>query len=265
MYMLMINRQQKDLEPLLQNINLSQRETKIFLTLLNLEKATAAQIAESNSSIPRPSVYDVIKSLERQGLVSSFIQEGKTYFQIQDIEHIIDVIEEQKRELTDRQNTLRSLTDLFRQIKSGSAYKPAVRFFEGKAGIMAIHRELQNARKETKTIVDIASVVKVFPRMLIDEDDLKDFTLYRIPKKDLMIKSVEAQKYLEIAPINKTHLVKWLPQNVIFETDTLIWNGHTAILDYSHHLSGVIIDNPAIAKTFEAWFDMMWGNIKEEI
>lgn len=262
--MLTNNRQQKGLEPLLRNIDLSQREAKIFLTLLSLRRTTAAKIAQANSSIPRPSVYDVIKSLERQGLVSSFVQEGKKYFQVQDIEHIIDAIEEQKRELTDKQNTLHSMADLFKQIKSGSAYKPTVRFFEGKAGIMAIHRELQNARAETKTIVNIASVTKVFPRMLVDEDNLKDFTIYNIPKKDLIIKSEEAQKYLRIAPITKTHRVKWLPQGVTFETDTLIWNGRTAILDYSQHLSGVIIDNPTIARTFESWFNMMWEYIKEE-
>lgn len=263
--MLTINRQQKELAGLLQNLSLSQRETDIFSTLLNLGKATAANIAEANSSIPRPSVYDVIKSLERQGLVSSFTQEGKKYFQIQDIEHIIDVVEDQKRRLTDKQNALRSAADLFKQIKSGTAYKPSVRFFEGKQGIMAIHRELQNAKEATKTIVDIASVAKIFPHILVTEDNLKDFQSYNIPKKDLMIKSAEAEKYLKVAPVTKTHRVKWLPSEVKFETDTLIWEGHTAILDYSQSLSGVIIDNPAIAKTFEAWFDIIWGNIKEEI
>lgn len=260
----MINRQQKELASLLQNLSLSQREIDIFLTLLNLGKATAAQIAAANSFIPRPSVYDVIRSLERQGLVSSFTQEGKKYFQIQDIEHIIDVVEDEKRRLTDKQNALRAAADLFKQIKSGTAYKPSVRSFEGKQGIMAIHRELQNAKEATKTIVDIASVAKTFPHILVTEDNLKDFQSYNIPKKDLMVKSAEAEKYLEVAPITKTHRVKWLPQGVVFKTDTLIWNGHVAILDYTDHLSGVIIDNPAIAKTFEAWFDMMWGSIKKE-
>lgn len=113
--------------------------------------------------------------------------------------------------------------------------------------------------------VDIASVAKIFPHILVTEDNLKDFQSYNIPKKDLMIKSAEAEKYLKVAPVTKTHRVKWLPSEVKFETDTLIWEGHTAILDYSQSLSGVIIDNPAIAKTFEAWFDIIWGNIKEEI
>ena len=79
-----------------------------------------------------------------------------------------------------------------------------------------------------------------------------------------MIKSREAEKYLRVAPVNESHKVKWLPEDIKFKTDTLIWEGHVAILDYSANLSGVIIDNPTIADTFVTWFDLIWKNCEEE-
>lgn len=257
-----ISRQQK-IKDALAILNIAGRESEVFLALLQYGVSTAARLAKHTPSIPRTSVYDIIRTLQKQGLVSSFERDGELYYQVENIEHVADSIEAQKRELTEKQNRLRSVADLFNQIKTGTAYEPGIRHFEGKQGILAIQRELQNARQETRTIVDIASVYRTFPRMLV-EDNLKDFQTYKVLKKDLMIKSREAERYLKVAPISPLHQVKWLPPDVSFKTDTLIWEGHVAIIDYSDRLSGIIIDNPTISQTFVAWFEMMWASIEQE-
>lgn len=256
-----IFRQQNKIRQILKRLELNEKETAVFLFLLKKGTATASQIAKSHKSITRTSIYDITKNLQNMGLLTSFEQNNKTYFQIGNVDHIIDSLENKKREMTDTQNLLRETIDLFKQIKSGSIYKPTVRFFEGREGIFAIHRELQNARKETKTIVNIASVSKEFP-MMFYEDNLKDFQTYKIMKKDLMIKNIEAEKYLKIAKMGEFHKVKWLPEGTELQTDTLIWEGHTAIIDYTENLSGVVIDNPTIADTFSVWFDLIWNSIK---
>ena len=256
------NRRQK-IKEALSLINITGRESMVFLELLEHGVSTAAHLAKRMPSIPRTSIYDIIKTLQNQGLVSSFERDEEIHYQVENIEHVADSIEAQKRELTEKQNMLRSVSDLFQQMKVGTVYEPGIRHFEGKQGILAILRELQKARQETRTIVDITSVYKTFPQMLI-EDNLKDFQTYNILKKDLMIKSREAERYLKVAPLSPTHLVKWLPTGMQFKTDTLIWEGHVAIIDYSDRLSGIIIDNPTISQTFLAWFEMMWKSIGED-
>lgn len=257
------NRQQK-IAKALEILGIVGREQTVFFTLLEQGAVNAATLAKQLKSIPRTSIYDILKNLQQQGLISSYTENEQTFYQIEKIEHIIDSIEEQKRELTEKQNSIRSVSDLFKQIKAGTAYKPGTRFFDGKKGILAIHRELQDARAETRTIVDIASVSKIFPRMFI-EDNLKDFQTYNILKKDLMIKSEEAEKYLKAAPITAFHQVKWLPPDVQFATDTLMWDGHVAIIDYTEPVNAVVIDNPTIYETFVAWFEMMWNTGKDVI
>lgn len=241
-------------------LNVVGRESEVFFALLEGGMNTPAAIAKQLRHIPRTSIYDILKTLQQAGLVSSFIHGDDLFYQVEHIEHVADVLEAQKRDLSEKQSSIRAVADLFEQIKTGTAYQPGNRFFEGKRGILAIHRELQNARQETRTIVDIASVHKVFPQMLF-EDNLKDFQTYKIMKKDLMIKSPEAERYLKAAPISPIHEVKWLSPGVSFQTDTLIWPGHVAIIDYSQRLSGVVIDNPTIADTFVAWFEMMWQTL----
>ncbi|MSR85533.1 hypothetical protein EXS71_03825 [Candidatus Uhrbacteria bacterium] len=242
---------------ILHELALDAREIEVFFSLLDLGKAKATILAKQVKHIPRTSIYDILQSLQTHGLISQFIEKDETYYQVENIEHVVDMIEAQKQKLTEKQDLIRSASDLFHQVKAGTAYQPAIRFFEGKNGILAIHRELQNARKETRTIVNIASVHKVFSSML-HEDNLKDFQTYKILKKDLMIKTLEAERYLKVSPVGEFHQTKWLPEEVAFQTDTLIWEGHVAIIDYTGHLSGIVIDNPAIAETFVAWFEMMW-------
>lgn len=259
-----ISRQQNKIKEALKKLELNEKEIAIFLFLLEKDSATASQIAKALKSITRTYVYDIMKNLQNRGIITSVEQSNKTYFQIGNTEHIIDSLENKKQELTDTQNLLRETADIFKQIKLGSVYKPNVRFFEGREGMFAIHRELQNARKETKTIVNIAAVSKEFP-MMFYADNLKDFRTYKIMKKDLMVKNMEAEKYLKIAPLTEFHKVKWLPEGTELQTDTLIWEGHTAIIDYTENLSGVVIDNPTIANTFSVWFNLIWNSISEEV
>lgn len=257
------SRRQK-IQEVLEMLNITGRESEVFFALLEGGINTPATIAKQLRHIPRTSIYDILKTLQQAGLISSFVHGDDLFYQVENIEHVADVLEAQKRELTEKQSAVRAVADLFGQIKSGTAYQPGNRFFEGKRGILAIHRELQNARQETRTIVDIASVYKIFPHMLF-EDNLKDFQTFKIMKKDLMVKSPEAERYLKVAPVAPFHQVKWLSSTVTFQTDTLIWPGHVAIIDYSQQLSGVVIDNPTIAETFVAWFEMMWGALPEKL
>ena len=250
------NRQQKITE-VLTAVNVTGREQDIFFALLEQGSATAASLAKQLKSIPRTSIYDILKNLGQQGLVSTFTENDQTFYRVEKVGHIIDSIENQKNELTEKQNLIRSVADTLEQMKAGTVYKPGIRFFDGKKGVLAVHRELQNARAETRTLVDITSVSKFFPRMFV-EDNLKDFQTYGVLKKDLMIKSKEAERYLKVAPITEFHQVKWLPNDVLFKTDTLMWEGHVATIDYSSQLSAVVIDNPTIFDTFIAWFEMMW-------
>ncbi len=258
-----INRQQEQLKKLFEKLELNEKQAGVFLKLLSLGKATAGELAKGNRHMARTSVYDVLKNLAWMGLVSSFVEEEKQYFQVQDAEHIIDALEYQKKDIAATQDLLRSVGDGLQQMKSGSAYHPRVRYFEGENGILAVHRELLKTCKETRAIGDMAAVARVFPRIVV-EDNLEEFHARKVPMYSLLIRNREAEKYMKVASYPGRHF-KWLPGGTRLETDTFIWEGHVAILDYSANLSGVIIDNPTIADTFLTWFELIWKGCGEEV
>ncbi len=255
---------QKDVVEMLALFNLSDKEIAVFFVLLEKDKATASDIARALPKISRTSIYDLLANLQKLALISSFETEKLTYYKAGSAEHIIDILEEKKRALTKQQNALRTVSDTLHQLRSGTAYRPGVRFFEGAIGITAIHRELQNARKEMWSIVNFEAIHRVFP-MVNNEDRLKDFQTYAVPRKTLIVHNPDGELYLRVAPVTNLHHVKWLPKSTEIKTDTLMWEGHVAIIDYAQHLNGIIIDNPTIYETTRSWFTMMWESIPEEV
>lgn len=261
------DRQQNNLNQpniLLKELGLDDRQAEVYIEVMRSGKLSPSQIAQKHRSIPRSSIYDILGTLQSQGFVSTVQESGKLYYQAQGIEHVIDVLDEEKRKVEVKQRKLRSAADVFIQIQTGSTYRPAVRHFEGKNGFVAMQREISNVRSPMRTLVDLAAVAKTFPSSIF-QDNLKDLFLNKVEKHDLMIKNHEAETYLKAAPPTAFHRIKWLPTEVKFQTDTLIWEGHVAIMDYSGSPSGVIIDNPAIYQTFMAWFNMMWNTIQDEV
>lgn len=251
------NLRQQKIKNTLEVLCLSAKEIKVLLMLLQKGKANAPVLASLLPNISRTSIYDQLKSLEKKGLVNSIIEDKTIFYQPQDLEHVIDNLEYDKKAIEQKQNNLRSVTDLYKQIKSGTAYRPGVRKFIGPQGVRAVHREVQDARKKLRAIGNLSAVIRAFPSVRT-EDNLKDFQTYKILRKSLMVHNSKAEQYLKIAPPSDFHQVKWLPKDTTINTDTLIWDGHVAIIDYTEPINAVVIDNPTIYDTFVGWFEMIW-------
>ena len=258
------NHRRQVISEALEHLDLGSKELETLLVLLESGRSTASELGKRLPKVSRTAVYDLLRSLQNRGLVSSVVEGETTYFTPEQIDHVVDRLEQEKRAVEEKQNALRSVADLYNQMRSGTAYQPGVRFFKGKEGIRAVHREVQNARKELLAIGDLSAVMRAFPGVHA-EDNLKDFQVFGIQRRGLLAHNKEGEFYLQVAAPSKVNRVKWLPENVTVNTDTLIWEGHVAIIDYTDPINAVVIDNPTIHKTFVQWFEMMWGASGEEI
>jgi predicted transcriptional regulator len=66
------------LESLLDDFGLSTYEKNAYRVLFNTQRASASEIA-SKSKVPHAKIYEVLKSLERKGLISQELSKTKTY------------------------------------------------------------------------------------------------------------------------------------------------------------------------------------------
>ena len=86
------------IEPFLQSIGLSEKETKIYLSTLKIQPARASQIALL-AEVTRPTAYDLLESLKKKGLIIEEETGGIKYFNAKPPESILSFIEGQLEHL----------------------------------------------------------------------------------------------------------------------------------------------------------------------
>ena len=85
----------EDLLKVLNEIGFSEKESKIYLALLELEQATANEVARK-ADINRTSAYDVLDMLIKRGVVSKYKKKGHTFFTVSDPRKLITYLELEK-------------------------------------------------------------------------------------------------------------------------------------------------------------------------
>lgn len=117
----------------LEMLNLSKRQAKIYIALLQLGSASAIELAK-NTTYKHPTVYDVLDSLKAMGLVSESISGGRKRFSAENPENLLEIEARRKSALD---GVLPSLKELY----AGGEKRPRIRFYQGDDVIKA-HEEL---------------------------------------------------------------------------------------------------------------------------
>jgi len=140
----------------LEQLGLSEKESAVYLALLELGSATVAEIAE-DAGIKRPTAYFVIEDLIKKGIVSAAGGTVKHYI----AEKPQKILTLQKSKLAQFEKVLPGLIELSQNQKQ----KPTVRMFTGTAGIRAVYEEslLQARRSEILSLGNAQAVEESLP------------------------------------------------------------------------------------------------------
>jgi len=120
----------EEINEALDSLSLSDKEKKVFLSLLELGDSPVNKITE-RSELIRVSVYPVLKSLIEKGFVSQYSMDKKSYFKAISPEQIIDLIKEKEDRviralpfLKEMENKIdrRTSTELFKGAKGISSF-----------------------------------------------------------------------------------------------------------------------------------------------
>lgn len=127
-------------EQYLQEIGLSEKEARVYLALLQVDKNNVQELSK-RTKINRTTVYPVLESLQKKGLVSE-VQEGKKVEYIAEPPERLETFTERQRVVYEEHAA--RLKDIIPQIKSiqrEPGERPVVKYFEGREGSIAAHEE----------------------------------------------------------------------------------------------------------------------------
>lgn len=152
-----------DIEKVLQSFKFSDKESAVYVSLLELETATATQIAD-HSQINRSTVYVVIEALQKRGLISvTKEEESVTKYVASPPERLLQLAEEEAKRY---QNLVGQIHTILPELKSryrGDKPRPKVRFYEGTEGLISAYEDTLAASEPILAFASIENMHKTLP------------------------------------------------------------------------------------------------------
>lgn len=238
----------------LEKLGLNQKEQEVYFALLQLEKATANQVAVK-SKIKRPTTYDILYRLEQNGFVFGATENNKRLFVANPPEKLSQILDERKRELA---LDLPYLTSIY----NTKAKRPKVSYFEGVDGIKQLFEDTLTSCKKSDEILAYVTVetVKFLP------DYTKDYVKRRVQKgihlRGFYNGDVKINSYLknDKAELRESKIVS--AKTYPFKNEINIYADKMIIITYAPEPFGVLIESKEIADTQRAIFTLSWQSVK---
>ncbi|MBW3016874.1 hypothetical protein KY316_00750 [Candidatus Woesearchaeota archaeon] len=232
---------------ILQEIGLTKTEAEVFWALLQLGPALATTISRK-AGIHRRSVYDTLDRLIEKGLVSYIISNNKRLYQASNPEKLLDLVKEKEQ----------LVSDILPELKAQYGFskeKEETNFYKGKEGVKYIFDDMI---KTGETVL----VIGASP----NADEIVKYYFPKYDKKRVAEKIKVRLLFDESArPVTGIPLseIRYLPKGYGSNAATNVYKDKVAIILWSEKPLAILIKNSEIAKSYNAYFELLWKIAKK--
>lgn len=246
------------MKSLFEQLGLKPKERDTFLRLLELGAQPVSVIAK-HMNIPRPSMYLILDSLSKKGLVEEFDRDKVKYAKCIPVQNMPSVIDARKKALETTANLLHSKLPELEALENKLSITPKMRFLEGKDGVRRMYEQVLKTG-EFWAFVNPDLVKQFMPEY---HDKIPQSVREVSGKaKELMIDSPEAREYKKKYE-SKNHEIHLLPKGTSFQSDVILCKDKMYMIAYGEkQISATEILSPSLVETQKAMFDLIWNQTK---
>lgn len=245
------------IKQLLKQLDWSEKEISVYLTLLRLGPSSVRKIA-TESDVNRGTTYDVLKALQQRGIVTFYEKTAKQFFVAEDPAHILRDLKQQELKIQENQKQLEQALPEMRAISNTGTNKPVSTLYEGLEGVKYILDDVltKTAESQEKTYYAYSAIS---PRSAI-YSAAPHFTKERI-KQNIKTKVIGLSKDGETHGLDERKNLS-SPKNEN-NTYTFIYNGNIAYITQNQQGEpvGMIINNEGIYQTQKLIFEELWNKL----
>lgn len=239
-------------------LDLSDKDVKVYLTLLEYGATSVRSLAEL-SDLNRGTTYDILKNLQELGLVTYFHQDTKQRFVAEDPDKLLKLLADQEEELKNSKDRIRQMIPQLKSLQEKGGHKPVTKLYENKEGIKFILDDVLNSLKN-----EIIKEYYIYSATKASDDINKaypNFTKERI-KRGISVKAVSMAEGGRTYGLDER---RWLGTNEESATFVIIYAGKCAFIsqDATGFPVGVIIENRNIYETQLVIFKQLWEKLEK--
>ncbi len=251
-----------EIQTLLRNFGLSDKETSVYLALIELGPSSVRSIAEK-AGINRGTTYDILRSLISDGLATYYHKQTKQFFVAEPPEKLMGALENREEKLLAVKKELKDNLPRLQAIFERNGNRPAVKFYEGEQGMKQILQDVLEIMKsqEEKVYFVYSSGTSEDRKHLYTA--MPEFNNKRT-SKGVVVKVVSLGEAGGIFGLDERRQIPGLESGLKM-THELIYGGKVAHigLDDSGNSIGVVIENQSIYEMQKRIFEFNWQMIKK--
>jgi len=246
----------------LKQIGLSEKEIKVYFTILKLG-SLPAQVIASEIAIKRTTVYLILEKLKEIGLVGEIIEKNKKLFFAEKPEKLLKIIQQKKKEIEKEETRIKEFLPRLQKILKGKEVKSTqeIRHYQGIEGIWNIAEDMLKTRKNHYTIS---------PGKIYDCLGLTRF-LSDMTKKRRQIGGTKAYIIADHHPQNLKFYrerdtdfreIRFLPEVKNLDSGLVIYGNKIVLFSLQKPFSSVLIENKEIHSLVKFMFDSLWKELE---
>lgn len=244
----------------LKQLELSDEEAKLYLTLLQSGPTSVRDLAET-AGIKRTTAYFYIDLLSEKSLIMKLVKGSKKLVAAGEPEDLKTLVE---AKLESAKTIQQGFPDMIKTLsslpKSNGAADAEIKFYKGKNGVKKIYEEALNA-KELRSYANLGDIAYFFPENLTIFDNAFE-TNKELKLFELIEDSPTSRKQIVILTQNKRYNFKFLPKGIkITASDILIYDGNVAIINVGDVITGVVFHNEDYFHLSKELFEHMWRTL----
>jgi sugar-specific transcriptional regulator TrmB len=244
------------------NLGLNEKEARVYLALLPLEKATAYTVA-IRSGLKNPTAYVILDNLVSKGFALKIPREDKHYFIAKSPRECVAIARE-------KLSTAEEMLPELMAMQKKSDEKANVSYYEGFDGIKKMYAGLlENMKKKP---VNERSFVAFYAHQKHTPDFLQKYWLelseeygkINLKRKAVTTLHPSIKHYLEEETKKRFGMdLRPLPEKDYSSNISIeVYDKYTQIISH-RYLQGILIDNPDIADVMKQIFNLVWKTTKK--
>ena len=240
---------------MLGSIGLTRSESKAYIALLELKKASAGEILRK-AKMNTGKIYDILSSLKNKGFIGEITENGIKKFVSSDPARIYDYLDKKKEQVKNHKVSLNEILPSVLSSLNSRKQKTTIEVYTGIEGYkIASLKEIKKYKKgESLCVFGVLSPERY-------SKPVDDFFMQKVRPARLRHKinikkifSEEAKNYSSY--IEKSSEVRYLPYNSPLTINLI--DDLTILEIFSEEIIMIIIESEEVAKSFREQFESIW-------
>lgn len=236
----------------------NEKHVRFYRANLQLGAATLPEVIKV-ARLHRSTGYLIATEMVEMGLAIEDHKGYKKHFLAAEPGVILRKLEARQRQVGRGAIALKEVLPQLRAVYHESSPLPRVRTFEGKAGLIAIWRDILEEKQEILLWSNQSTEQHIF-----DSQAHEQFIAERVAKGiPIRVLAIDDARGKALVKSDTEHLrhTKLLPPDIVFTSETYIYGNKVAVLDFSKRIFGVITQNDQIAQSQRAQFEFVWRSV----